>query len=42
MDDGYFYPRDNDCHLYLGRVSKEEAETARDQLEAVGAVIEIA
>ena len=26
MDDGYFYSRDNDCHLYLGRVSREEAE----------------
>jgi len=26
MDDGYFYSRDNDCYLYLGRVSREEAE----------------
>lgn len=26
MDDGYFYSRDKDSHLYLGRVSQGEAE----------------
>lgn len=28
MDDGYFYQRDKDSHLYLGRVTQEEAEIA--------------
>ena len=26
MDDGYFSPRDNSSYLYLGRVTREEAE----------------
>jgi hypothetical protein len=28
MDDGYYYPRDKVSYLYLGRVSKSEAEIA--------------
>ena len=28
MDDGYYYGRDKVSYLYLGRVSKQEAETA--------------
>lgn len=28
LDDGYYYPRDNCAYLYLGKVSREEAETA--------------
>lgn len=33
MDDGYFYPKDKNSYLYLGRVSKEEAEIARSAVE---------
>ena len=29
MDDGYYDKKDNDIYLYLGRVSKREAEIAR-------------
>jgi len=29
MDDGYFFPRERECYLYLGTVSSEEAQTAR-------------
>ena len=29
MDDGYYYPRDRASFIYLGRVSREEAETAQ-------------
>lgn len=28
MDDGYYYPRDKSSFLYLGKVSRTEAETA--------------
>ncbi|OGZ10693.1 MAG: hypothetical protein A3D65_05585 [Candidatus Lloydbacteria bacterium RIFCSPHIGHO2_02_FULL_50_13] len=28
MDDGYYYPKDHNSYLYLGRVAKEEAEIA--------------
>lgn len=28
MDDGYYYPKDRNSFLYLGRVSREEAEYA--------------
>lgn len=33
MDDGYYYPRDKNSYLYLGRVSREEAETAKAAVE---------
>jgi len=33
MDDGYYYPRDKVSYLYLGRVSKNEAEIAQTALE---------
>lgn len=33
MDDGYYYDRDQVSYLYLGRVTKEEAQIARDALE---------
>ncbi len=33
MDDGYFYPKDKNSFIYLGRVSKEEAETAKEAIE---------
>jgi len=33
MDDGYYYPRDRVSYLYLGRVSKNEAEIAKTALE---------
>ena len=33
MDDGYYYPRDRVSYLYLGRVSKKEAELANTALE---------
>jgi len=29
MDDGYYFPRERECYLYLGTVSTEEAQTAR-------------
>lgn len=29
MDDGYYYPKDKNSYLYLGRVSLEEAEYAQ-------------
>jgi hypothetical protein len=29
MDDGYYFPRERECYLYLGTVSTEEAETAQ-------------
>lgn len=29
MDDGYFFPRERECYLYLGTVSSEEAQTAQ-------------
>lgn len=32
FDDGYYYPRDNCAYIYLGRVSRREAEVARDAL----------
>lgn len=32
MDDGYYYPKDKNSFLYLGRVSSEEAEYAREAL----------
>lgn len=32
MDDGYYYRRDRCAYLYLGKVSKEEAERARQAL----------
>lgn len=34
MDDGYFNPKDRNSFLYLGRVTKEEAETAKNAIEA--------
>ncbi len=33
MDDGYYYDRDKVSYLYLGRVSKEEAEIAYETIE---------
>lgn len=33
MDDGYYYQRDKVSYLYLGRVSKKEAEIAKSVLE---------
>ncbi len=33
MDDGYYYERDGVSYLYLGRVSKEEAEIAKEAIE---------
>ena len=33
MDDGYYNPKDKNSFLYLGKVSREEAECARDMLE---------
>jgi hypothetical protein len=33
MDDGYYYPRDKVSYLYLGRVSKNEAEIVKIMLE---------
>ncbi len=33
MDDGYYYPKDKNSYLYLGSVSKEEAEIARGAIE---------
>ncbi len=32
-DDGYYYPRDRCSYLYLGRVSRREAEIARDAVQ---------
>ena len=32
MDDGYYYVRDKVSYIYLGRVSRAEAETARDAI----------
>lgn len=32
-DDGYYYGRDRCSHLYLGRVSRREAEIAKDAVE---------
>lgn len=32
MDDGYYYRRDKSAFLYLGRVSAQEAEIARDAI----------
>lgn len=32
MDDGYYYPKDKNSFLYLGRVSREEAVYARDAI----------
>lgn len=32
MDDGYYYPKDKNSFLYLGRVSRDEAECAREAL----------
>lgn len=32
MDDGYYYQKDKNSFLYLGRVFREEAECARDAL----------
>ena len=32
MDDGYYYPKDKNSFLYLGRVSSAEAEYAREAL----------
>ena len=32
MDDGYYNPKDKNSFLYLGRVSREEAECAPDML----------
>mgnify|MGYP001560511944 FL=1 len=32
MDDGYYNPKDKNSFLYLGRVSREEAECAQDML----------
>lgn len=32
MDDGYYYPKDKNSFLYLGRVSREEAAYARDAI----------
>jgi LAGLIDADG DNA endonuclease family len=29
MDDGYYFPRERECYLYLGLVSTEEAQTAQ-------------
>lgn len=33
MDDGYYYPRDKVSYLYLGKVSKSEAEIVKSALE---------
>jgi len=33
MDDGYYYPKDKNSYLYLGRVTRKEAEIARDAVE---------
>lgn len=33
MDDGYYYPRDKCAYVYLGRVSRHEAETASGALK---------
>ncbi|MBI4086850.1 hypothetical protein HY416_02605 [Candidatus Kaiserbacteria bacterium] len=33
MDDGYYYPKDKNSYLYLGTVSKDEAEIARSAVE---------
>ena len=32
MDDGYYYPKDKNSYLYLGRVSREEAVYAQEAL----------
>jgi len=32
-DDGYFYPRDKCSYLYLGRVTRHEAEIASDAIQ---------
>ncbi len=32
MDDGYYYPKDKNSFLYLGRVSSDEAEYVREAL----------
>ena len=32
MDDGYYNPKDHNSFLYLGRVSRKEAECAQDML----------
>jgi len=29
MDDGYYFPRERECYLYLGTVSTEEAQAAQ-------------
>lgn len=34
-DDGYYYPRDKCSYIYLGRVSIEEAEYARDAIKNI-------
>lgn len=34
MDDGYYFPRERECYLYLGTVSAEEAETAQAAVAA--------
>ncbi len=34
LDDGYYYPRDNCAYIYLGRISLNEAEIARESLSA--------
>ena len=33
MDDGYYYNRDKVSYLYLGRVTKMDAETAKDAIQ---------
>lgn len=33
LDDGYYYPRDKCAYLYLGRISRQEAETASKAIE---------
>jgi hypothetical protein len=34
MDDGYYFPRERECYLYLGTVSAEEAEPAQAAVAA--------
>jgi len=34
MDDGYYYPRDKVSCLYLGRVQREEAESAKEAIKS--------
>ncbi|MCL4405277.1 hypothetical protein M1295_01740 [Patescibacteria group bacterium] len=33
FDDGYYYPKDNSMYLYLGRVTRQDAEIARNALQ---------